>query len=104
RIYIVNDHHGPPEGRHDVGEWFLAAFDAQSGREVWRVHEMKVDAYGWSSPYVWQNELRTEIVTASNNQLRSYDSDGKLLWQLKGLSRNTTPTAFAAGRRLHCRP
>lgn len=69
RIYIVSDHKGPPQdARHDVGEWFLASFDARSGREVWRAnHVKKEDAYGWSTPFVWENGLRTEIFALSED-------------------------------------
>ena len=97
RLYIVSDHKGPPAAGHDVGEWFLAAFDARTGRELWRAHHLKKeDAYGWSTPFVWANELRSEIVTVGDNHVRSFGPDGKLLWELKGLSRNSTPTPFAA--------
>jgi outer membrane protein assembly factor BamB len=98
RLYIVSDHKGPPQdARHDVGEWFLASFDARSGREVWRAHHVKKDdSYGWSTPFIWENGLRTEIITVSDNHVRSFDPDGRLLWALKGTSRNSTPTPFAA--------
>lgn len=33
----------------------------------------------WATPYVWTNELRTEIVTPDPEKVRSYDLDGKLL-------------------------
>jgi hypothetical protein len=52
--------------------------------------------YGWSTPFVWENGLRTEIITVSDNHVRSYDPDGTLLWELEGLSHSTTPTPFAA--------
>jgi len=44
---------------------------------------------------VWENELRTEIVTAGTGKVRSYDLDGKLLWQLEGMTSITIPTPFA---------
>jgi outer membrane protein assembly factor BamB len=89
RIYIAAD--------HETRQWFFAAFSARTGDELWRVVEPKaIEAYGWSTPYVWQNGTRTEIITAGNNNVRSYDPDGKLLWRLTGMSLNTTPTPFAA--------
>src|SRR5439155_4562399 len=80
RIYIVDDHRGPPQdGTYEVGEWFLAAFDARRGREIWRAHHVKKeDVGGWSTPFVWENGLRTEIVTVGDNHVRSFDPDGKL--------------------------
>jgi outer membrane protein assembly factor BamB len=81
----------------EPGQWLLAAFDARTGKELWRVVEpKKKEAYGWSSPFVWAHEQRTEIITAGNNRVRSYNPDGQLLWELEGMSLNTTPTPFAA--------
>ena len=49
----------------------------------------------WASPFVWQNGLRTELVTAGTNGVRSYSLEGKLLWELKGMSVITIPTPCA---------
>ena len=49
----------------------------------------------WSTPFVWKNGLRTEIVTAGTKRVRSYDIDGKLLWELEGMSIITIGTPFA---------
>jgi outer membrane protein assembly factor BamB len=49
----------------------------------------------WSTPFVWENDLRTEIVTAGTVKVRSYDLDGKLLWELKGMTTLTIPSPFA---------
>jgi outer membrane protein assembly factor BamB len=82
---------------HEQRQWFFAAFSTRDGREIWRVLEDKVEeAYGWSTPFVWENASRTEIVTVANNRVRAYDPSGKRLWELKGLSLSTSPTPFAA--------
>ena len=48
---------------------------------------------GWSTPYVWVNAKRTEIVTIGRQLAVSYDLDGKELWRLKGVTQaNPTPT------------
>ena len=94
RIFVSAD--------HESRQWFFAAFNKRTGEELWRVVEPKlVEAYGWSTPFVWQNGLRAEIITAGNNGVRSYNPAGTLLWQLKGMSINTTPTPFAAGGLLY---
>jgi outer membrane protein assembly factor BamB len=49
----------------------------------------------WSTPFVWTNDQRTEIVTAGTKQVRSYDLDGKLLWSLEGMSGITIATPYA---------
>ena len=84
RIYIVNDN-------EDAS--FAAAFDARTGAEVWRI--ARDERSNWSTPYVWQNDLRTEIVTAGARKVRSYDLNGRPLWELAvGVTLNT-PTPFA---------
>jgi len=37
---------------------------------------------------------RTEIITPGKNRVRSYDMDGKLLWEFGGMSSLTIPTPF----------
>jgi outer membrane protein assembly factor BamB len=73
---------------------FLVAIDKRTGTDVWRVE--REEKSNWSTPFVWQNELRTEIVTAGSRKVRSYDLTGKLLWELRGMSAVTVPTPFAA--------
>jgi outer membrane protein assembly factor BamB len=84
RLFVVNDNNT---------QSFIAAFDKRTGDEIWRVR--REESENWSSPFVWENELRTEIVTTGMGKVRSYDLDGKLLWELKGMTVNTVPTPFA---------
>ena len=80
---------------------FMIALDKRTGEELWRVSR---DERGnnWSTPVVWQNRIRTEIVTTGSDGVRSYDLDGALLWELKGMSNLTTPSPFVAeGPRLY---
>jgi outer membrane protein assembly factor BamB len=83
RIYIVND---------NDEQSFLAAFDARTGAEIWRVE--RKEGTNWATPFVWQNERRTEIVTSGSDKVRSYDLSGKLLWELSGMSTISIPTPF----------
>lgn len=43
-----------------------------------------------------KNARRTEIVTAGTKKIRSYDLDGKLLWELGGMSSIVIPTDYIA--------
>jgi outer membrane protein assembly factor BamB len=57
---------------------FVVALDAATGDEVWRKDRDEPSQY--SSPIVWRNSVRTEVVT-SGRSARSYDpKTGKLLW------------------------
>ena len=63
------------------------------GREIWRVK--RDEKSNWATPFVWQHDGRAEIVTPGTTKVRSYDLDGKALWELGGMSSITIPTPFA---------
>jgi outer membrane protein assembly factor BamB len=84
RVFIVND---------NEEKSFVTALDARTGAELWQVERQEKS--NWATPYIWENELRTELVTSGTNRVRSYDLDGKLLWELGGMSVLTIPTPFA---------
>lgn len=70
-LYILND---------NEENSFLAALDALTGEELWKVSRDEKTTY--STPYIWRNSVRTELVTTGKTA-RSYDpATGRLLWQL----------------------
>ncbi len=74
---------------------YIAAYDTKSGKENWR--RERDEKSTWASPFIWENEVRTELVTAGRNRIRSYDLEGKLLWHMDGrMSVLTIPSPFAA--------
>src|SRR5580693_4297604 len=90
-VIIVND---------NEKQEFIAAFDKSTGKQVWRtdrsIHVKGSDRQtGWSSPYIWKNAQRTEIVTIGPGLAVSYDLDGKELWRLGGMSPMPIPSPFA---------
>jgi outer membrane protein assembly factor BamB len=84
RVYVVNDNE-----EHS----FLVALDKQTGREIWRVD--RDEPSNWATPFVWENDERTELIVTGRKKVRSYDADGKVLWELSGLSSIQIPTPFA---------
>ena len=79
---------------NEEASW-IAALDATTGRELWRTNRDEVSS--WATPYIWENEQRTEIVTSGVNRIRSYDLDGKLLWEMDGqMSWATIATPFSS--------
>jgi outer membrane protein assembly factor BamB len=90
RLYLVND---------NEEESYLLALDAKTGNEVWRV--ARDEKSNWSTPFIWENSQRTEIVTLGTGMVRSYDLDGKLLWWLKGMSSITIATPYSYNGRLY---
>jgi len=84
RLYVVND---------NDEQSYLAAYDAATGNELWRTN--RDEGSNWSTPFVWENDVRTEIVTTGQGGVRSYGLDGGLLWNLTGMSSLVIPTPFA---------
>lgn len=84
RLYVVND---------NDEQSYVAAFDAATGAELWRTD--REEGSNWSTPFVWQNDVRTELVTTGREGVRSYGLDGELLWQLTGMSTLVIPTPFS---------
>lgn len=59
---------------------FLLALDKKTGKEQWRLP--RDEGSNWSTPVIWKNSKRTELVT-TGMVTRSYDpKTGKLLWSL----------------------
>ncbi len=84
RLYLVND---------NDDQSYLLCLDKRTGDQVWRVD--RDEGSNWSTPFIWQNDLRTEIVTLGTDKVRSYDLEGKLLWHLTGMSSITIATPYA---------
>jgi outer membrane protein assembly factor BamB len=84
RLYLVNDNEESS---------CLLALDKRTGKEIWRVQRDEKST--WGTPLVWKNKQRTEIVTAGTRRIRSYDQDGKLLWELTGMSSISIPSPVA---------
>ena len=86
RVYILDDNQKSS---------YLAALDAKTGEVAWKTPR-KLEGRmpsGWSSPYVWVNPQRTEIIAIGTGVTISYGTDGKELWRLKGATQaNPTPT------------
>jgi len=89
QIVILNDNEQQP---------FIASYDRRTGKQLWRTDRTVGDhmrKMGWSTPFVWRNAQRTEIVTVGPGIAIGYDLEGKKLWSLSGLSEITIPAPFA---------
>lgn len=85
RLYLVND---------NEEDSYLLALDKRTGKDLWRV--ARDEKSNWATPFIWENAMRTEIVTPGSGAVRSYDLDGKLLWWFKDMSSITIATPYAA--------
>ncbi len=70
----------------------LLALDKRSGKVLWEVPRDEKTNY--STPYIWKNALRTELVISGINWATSYDLEGHELWKIKGKSILAIPTPF----------
>ena len=85
-IYILNDNEESS---------FIEAIDKKTGKTSWR--KDRDEKSNWSTPFVWKNPLRTEIITPGTGKTRSYGLDGELLWELVAdMSSITIATPFTA--------
>ncbi|HYB95222.1 MAG TPA: PQQ-binding-like beta-propeller repeat protein [Vicinamibacterales bacterium] len=94
RVFVVHDNEGTS---------FVAAVDAKSGRQLWRVNrDIKApQGSGWSSPFIWtaggEHRKRSELIVIGRQHAIAYDPrDGTELWRLRGLTGQSTPTPVAA--------
>ena len=85
RVYVVND---------NDAKSYLVALDKKTGQQIWKTD--RDEESNWATPYIWQNAQRTEIITPGTKKVRSYDLDGKLLWEFGGMSSIAIPTPFTA--------
>ena len=88
RLFVLND---------NEEQSFLAAFDARTGKELWRTPRTvePVRKTGWSTPFVWENRLRTEVVTLGPGVAISYGLDGRELWRIKRMGGVAIQSPFA---------
>jgi outer membrane protein assembly factor BamB len=69
---------------------FLVAINSATGEEKWRAPREEKTTY--STPYIWKNKVRTELVTCGKIA-RSYDPEtGKLLWKFKAGGEQVIPS------------
>jgi outer membrane protein assembly factor BamB len=70
---------------------FIAAFDASTGKPVWRTP--RDEPPSWGTPTIIESKAGMELVTNGTNAIRGYDpATGKELWQLRRNSQITVPT------------
>ena len=91
KVFVVHD---------NDGKSFAAAIDARTGKQLWKVDRdlpSRGMTSGWSTPYVWKHNARTELVVIGRQHAVSYSPEtGKEIWRIGGLTGQSTPTPVAA--------
>lgn len=89
-LFVVNDNEEAS---------FIAAFDKKTGRKLWETPRTGMGSErmrsGWGTPFVWENEHRTEIVTIGPGAAISYGLDGAELWRMGRMSMMSIQSPFA---------
>ncbi len=81
---------------------FIAAYDTANGEQLWKTERsfpegavLGLPKSAWMTPFIWETEKRTEIVTVGPGKAVSYDEDGNELWRMKGMGVNPCSSSFA---------
>ncbi len=73
---------------------WIASYDCETGKQNWQTPRDEI--MSWATPFVWENELRTEIIVPGQRINRSYSLDGEELWRFDGdMSILVIPSPFA---------
>jgi len=87
RVFVQVDRHR---------DSYVAAFDAASGRELWRVARDEKPV--WATPTIHEEGGRAQLIVVGGDFDRGYDPEtGKELWRFPRDYEVKTPTPFVAG-------
>ena len=90
KVFVVHD---------NEGKSFVAAVEARTGKQLWKVdRDLPANqTSGWSSPFIWKNNQRTELIVIGRSHAVSYSPEtGKEIWRMRGLTGQSTPSPVAA--------
>ncbi|HUG52116.1 MAG TPA: PQQ-binding-like beta-propeller repeat protein [Vicinamibacteria bacterium] len=96
RLILFQDHKGT-EG----GSAFIAAFDAATGRTLWRTERQ--GTVGWGTPVAVSLGTRDEIVVNGQHHVIAYDPDtGRERWRCAGSTSEVIPTPVVGHGLVFC--
>jgi outer membrane protein assembly factor BamB len=76
------------------GEDFIAAFDKNTGKELWK--QPREERTTWGTPFILQHDGVTQVIVNASQKVRSYDlATGKEIWSAGPLGGNVIPTPVA---------
>lgn len=77
---------------------FLVSLNTATGSEIWRVNRDEKSQY--SSPLIWKNSLRTELIVGGTIYRSYAPESGELLWEIDMDKGRSSATPLAVGDRL----
>lgn len=79
---------------------FIAAFDAATGKELWKTE--RKDYPGWSTPSIYNNNGKTMIAVNGFNHMGGYDfTTGKEIWRMSGGGDIPIPMPIVSGKMIY---
>lgn len=79
----------------------VVCLDSHTGETVWKT-QRREKSTSWSSPFVWKNDQRVELIISSGTQLDGYNpANGDLLWTLTNVKSAATATPCGDANRLY---
>ena len=78
-----------------LGEDFIVALEAPTGRELWR--KKRDERISWTTPLVVEDAGRVQVITVAEKWIQSYDiTNGDVIWQTQGTKYGNISTPVAA--------
>ncbi len=73
----------------------LIALDAATGKTKWEAK--RDEKSSWNTPFVVEHAGKSQVIVNGTNKVRSYDiADGKVVWEVGGMTTNAIPSPLAA--------
>jgi outer membrane protein assembly factor BamB len=80
---------------------FVAAFDARTGRQLWRT--TRDGTVGWGTPIAIRVDDHDELIVHGQSKVQAYNPDtGRELWRCNGSLQEVIPTAVVGYGMLFC--
>jgi outer membrane protein assembly factor BamB len=79
---------------------FMIALDKSNGSQVWK--KPREGRTSWSTPLVWKNANRTEVIACGSGFVTSYDpATGNELWKVSGIGMSFSGSPAADDERVY---
>lgn len=73
----------------------LICLDTKTGKTKWTMP--RDDKTSWNTPFVVEHKGTTQVIVNGTKRVRSYDlTDGRLIWEVAGMTINAIPSPIAA--------
>jgi outer membrane protein assembly factor BamB len=86
KLIVVRDHNG---------QSVLYILNKSTGEDILKIE--RDEQTSWPTPYIVEYDGKDQIIASATNKIRSYDmSNGEVLWECSGMTRNVIPMPVGA--------